>query len=72
MIKLDEIKKLPIREKLLLMETLWDDLSRSEDQIEVPDWHKDVLDEREELIRSDQATFIDWEASKKQIRDAIS
>jgi hypothetical protein len=33
----------------------------------VPQWHKDILDERRRLIEEGKAQFIDWETAKKQI-----
>ena len=37
----------------------------------VPQWHKDILDEREQQITDGKAKFIDWEDAKKQIRAAV-
>ena len=70
MIALEEIHKMPLREKLLVMEALWDEISRDEQNVEVPQWHKDVLDERERLIAEGKAQFIDWEDAKNQIKEA--
>lgn len=70
MIALDQIHKMPFNEKLLLMGALWDDISREEEKLEVPQWHKDILDERERLIADSKAKFIDWEDAKKQIKEA--
>ena len=61
---------MPLHEKLLVMEAIWDDISRDEENLEVPQWHKDVLDERERLIREGKAQFLDWEEAKKQIKEA--
>ena len=38
------------REKLAAMESLWEDLSRSPENIESPEWHKDVLDQRQRRV----------------------
>jgi putative addiction module component (TIGR02574 family) len=72
MIALAEIQQLPLHEKLMVMEALWESIARAEDQLEVPQWHKDILDEREKLVQEGRAKFIDWEAAKQQIRDATS
>lgn len=72
MIALDEIRRLTLTEKLLVMETLWDDLSRQDEQIDVPQWHKEVLEEREDLIQQGKAKFIDWETAKDEIRKSVS
>ncbi len=69
MISNAELSQLSLHEKLMMMERLWDELSRSEADVPVPQWHKDLLDEREEKINSGEAKFIDWEDAKKQIDD---
>jgi hypothetical protein len=46
-----QIDQMTLEEKLLAMESLWDDLCRREANIPMPQWHKDVLDERERLVR---------------------
>ncbi len=58
-------------EKLRVMETLWADLSRNEQEIESPAWHQQVLREREERVRSGRESFIDWETAKQQLRDRL-
>ena len=56
-------------EKLRAMEALWDDLCRREEDVPVPQWHKDLLDERERLVEQGKARFIDWETAKKRISE---
>ena len=68
---IEQIYQLPLREKLLAMEAIWDDISRSEAVLEVPQWHKDILDERERLIAEGKARFIEREDAKEQIRQAV-
>ena len=70
MIAIEEIHQLPLREKLLVMEAIWEDLSREEQNLEVPQWHKEVLDERERLLAEGKAQFVDWEEAKRQINEA--
>ena len=61
-----------LEEKLRAMEALWYDLCRREEAVPVPQWHKDLLDERERLVEQGNARFIDWEAAKKRISERIS
>lgn len=68
---IEQIHKLPLHEKLLVMEALWDEISQAETALEVPQWHKDILDERESLIAEEKARFIDWNDAKEQIRQAV-
>ncbi|MCX6916631.1 MAG: addiction module protein [Verrucomicrobiota bacterium] len=70
MIALEQIHQLPLREKLLVMEAIWDDISGEEQNLEVPQWHKEVLDERERLLAEGKAQFVDWEDAKRQIDEA--
>jgi putative addiction module component (TIGR02574 family) len=72
MVALDEIRQLPLQEKLKVMEAIWESIAPSEEQLDVPQWHKDILDEREQLIREGKAKFIDWETAKKEIKKSIS
>jgi hypothetical protein len=70
MIALEQIHQMPWQEKLLVMEAIWDDLSRAEQNLEVPQWHKDLLDERERLLAEGKARFLEWEDAKRQIKEA--
>ncbi len=55
-------------------DTMWEatrqDISLDEQTLETPQWHKDILDEREGLVAEGKAEFIDWEEAKKRIREA--
>jgi hypothetical protein len=66
------IDDMSVQEKLMAMEKLWESLSKNEDQIPVPEWHKKILDERQRQIESGEAVFIDLETAKARIRDRIS
>ena len=66
------LKDMTLREKLAAMESLWEDLSRSPESVESPDWHKGILDERRERVAEGKAHFVDWETAKKDIRSKTS
>jgi len=66
------LKEMTLREKLAVMESLWEDLARSPEAIESPTWHKDILDERRERIVEGKAQFVDWETAKAEIRKKLS
>ena len=67
-----EIEQMTLEEKLRAMEALWDDLCRREEAVPVPQWHRDLLDERQRLIGEGKARFIDWETAKKRISERTS
>jgi putative addiction module component (TIGR02574 family) len=66
-----EIRQLPLHEKLALLEAVWTELASDPDTVEVPQWHKDILDER--LRSSDQGPrqVIDWDLAKDQINRMV-
>lgn len=66
------LEKMAVSEKLQIMEELWSDLCCNQDQIPIPEWHKDLLDKRAELVKQGKATFVDWESAKKRIAAKIS
>ena len=53
-----KIKNMPTKEKIVLMEEIWDTLSYDEAKIDSPAWHKEVLNERKELIKNGNTKFI--------------
>jgi len=61
------LARMTVEEKLQTLELLWSDLRHNEAQIPVPQWHKDLLDERERLVREGKAHFSDWETAKGRI-----
>ena len=65
------LDEMTVIEKLQMMEILWEDLSRNTDLIESPDWHRDVLDDRERRIATGEARFLDWEQGKSDIRSRV-
>lgn len=63
-----EIKKMSRIERLQAMEALWDSLIDEESEIESPEWHRAILEERKRKIEAGKAEFISLEelrASRK-------
>ena len=52
-----EINKMTKVDRIQIMEDIWDTFCR-DDEIESPDWHKNVLDERKTKIINGNAEFI--------------
>jgi putative addiction module component (TIGR02574 family) len=66
------ISRLSLAQKLDLMETLWADLSRYEEKLESPAWHKAVLEDREQAFKAAKVSASDWEQAKKRVRTKVS
>ena len=65
-----EIRQLTLPEKFALLETVWAEISIDSDHVEVPQWHKDLLDQRELALQEGKVTVLEWEEAKKQIARA--
>lgn len=63
------LEKMTIPEKLRLMEALWADLSRREENVELPAWHGQILHETGQRVAEGKETALDWDAAKRQLRD---
>lgn len=61
-----KIKEMPLNERIILMEEIWDTLCHEEKEVESPTWHKEILDERVNLINSGKAKFV----SIQELKDA--
>jgi putative addiction module component (TIGR02574 family) len=59
-----EIKKMSTIERLQAMEALWDSLMDEESEIESPQWHRDIIEERKRKIENGKAEFISLEELK--------
>ena len=66
------LSKLTLAQKLDLMEAIWDDLAKHEESLESPDWHEEVLKERERALAGGKAIVSDWEEAKGRIRRNVS
>jgi len=62
----DEIS---MQEKFIMMEELWENMSHNtENNGFTPDWHLDVLANREENIKNSKSSFGDLESAKKRLQ----
>jgi len=64
-----EIRNLSREEKLRVVENIWEDLSREDEEVESPDWHQKALQETERRLNSGQEKIVDWQVAKKELRE---
>ncbi len=64
------LDKMTLADKLAAMETLWEDLSHRAGDIAVPDWHYEILADRETAVREGQEEFVDRDVAKDQLRQS--
>jgi len=62
-------EEISMEEKFIIMEELWENMShQAEDNGFTPDWHLDVLANREKSIKDSQSGFSDLETAKERLQ----
>lgn len=62
-----EVRSLPLREKLQILEAIWEDLSARVDEMEISPSEKELLDSRIERVRNGEAEIHDWDTAKHSL-----
>ncbi len=63
-----DIGHLSREEKLRIMEAIWEDLSREDEQVASPEWHREALEETDRRRQLGQKGVVDWQEAKKELR----
>ena len=66
------LQQMSTADKLRLLEEIWADLRRHEDELDSPAWHEQALRERDERVAAGKESYVDWEAAKTQLRQRHS
>lgn len=66
------LDKMTVEDKIQAMELLWDDLCKKAGGVVSPDWHGEILAEREAMHETGIDQFEDWEVAKGKIRNQTS
>ena len=64
--ELINLKSMDVEEKIILMERLWNDLINNDDY-RSPEWHEDILIERENRRKNGKEKMFDWEQVRKNL-----
>ena len=64
---LEELEKLPLAERMQLVEDLWDSIARSREELPIPQWQKDALEERKRSVLQHPDAGQSWEEAKEDI-----
>jgi len=67
-----QLEKMTMLEKISAMELLWDDITRDSKKYPSPNWHKEILRQREEMLKNGEAVFEDWEKVKKELWNELT
>jgi putative addiction module component (TIGR02574 family) len=63
----EDVKALPIDQKIQIMEAIWEDFRDRFDRLEVSPEQKQLLDRRRARVREGTAQLLDWESVKGTI-----
>lgn len=63
----DQIKALPVSEKIQIMETIWEDFRVKYDEMDISSEMKSLLDQRRQRVLSGQSRLVEWDDVKHQI-----
>jgi putative addiction module component (TIGR02574 family) len=59
-LQMSELRKLSVKDKIKVVQTLWDDIAKEQSVEGLPAAHKKILDERLHKILSGNAQFKPW------------
>ncbi|MEX0771997.1 MAG: addiction module protein [Balneolales bacterium] len=63
---LDELSELNKSEKLILVEALWDSIASDPEEMEVPEHHKTIIDERLKTLEQDKQSGSSWKKIRQK------
>jgi putative addiction module component (TIGR02574 family) len=59
---------LSVEEKIDYLQSLWDRIAASSETIPVPDWHREIIDERLKDLEANPDAGDNWEAVQERLR----
>jgi len=65
------LARMTTSDKLRALEKIWDDLSRTSENVPSPSWHADVLKARQKRLQNGSARFTEWNEAKRIIRNRV-
>lgn len=65
----DEINRLELSEKLLLVEDIWDSIASNNAELPMPEWQKKELDSRYQEFKKGNLELHDWKTVHQDLRE---
>lgn len=63
--------ELSIEEQIDYVQSLWDRIAATPDQVPVPEWHREVLGERLRDCEANPETGASWDVVRERLRDKL-
>lgn len=68
---IQEIDKLGLSEKLILVEDIWDSIALNNTELPMPEWQKVELEKRYSAYKSGKLELYDWKEVHSELRKEI-
>jgi len=65
------LAQMNLSEKLQAMEMLWDDLQHHHEGVHSPEWHRELLQSREDQVRQGDMVFEAWPEVKSRLLNEL-
>lgn len=65
----DEINRLELSEKLLLVEDIWDSIAANNAELPMPEWQKKELDRRYKDYQEGKLDLANWKTVHEELRE---
>ncbi len=62
-----DVVKLPLQDRIQLVEDIWDSIAAMPEALEVPDWHRKELDRRLDAHRASPEAGSSWPEVKRRV-----
>lgn len=63
------LDSMSVAEKLQAIEAIWASLCTNPADVSSPEWHKEILEDRQKRLASGDATVSEWSGAKKRLQD---
>ena len=63
--------ELSIEEQIDYVQSLWERIAATPDQVPVPDWHREVLNERVKDVEANPDAGESWDVVRDRLRDKL-
>ena len=65
------LAQMSLDDKLLPMELLWGELSKTPERLEAPHWHRELLLQRLNQVQKGAASFQSWNTAISELRSEL-